>query len=336
MAMDAVKQSANYHDLASLDELRSAAQKDPNKALKQVASQFESLFMQMLMKQMRKSNELFESDTPLNNRHTQTYRDMHDNQMALELSSSGALGLADLIVAQLDPAAANVTPASVLRGGQNIDLQQRSLNASDTTGKNIAQSTSVTAASSKTLEKDNASAAVSEKAEEAAAISRQSFASPGEFIQAILPVAKKLAADKGIEPMAIVAQAALESGWGKKVIANSDGSSSYNLFGIKADNRWQGDKAVVNTLEYRNGQANQERAAFRSYDSFEDSVKDYLSFVEGPRYQQALANGMDAKQYAKELQAAGYATDPQYANKIGQILDGKHFAEFSQQAVEGE
>ncbi|GDY27940.1 flagellar rod assembly protein/muramidase FlgJ [Agarivorans sp. Toyoura001] len=336
MTMDAVKQSANYHDLASLDELRSAAQKDPDKALKQVASQFESLFMQMLMKQMRKSNELFESDTPLNNRHTQTYRDMHDNQMALELSSSGALGLADLIVAQLDPAAANVTPASVLRGGQNIDLQQRSLNALATDGKNIAVSTSVTAAISKPLVKDSVSEPIKDEVAKPAAIKRQGFSSPSEFIEAILPVAKKWAADKGIEPMAIVAQAALESGWGKKVIANGDGSSSHNLFGIKADSRWQGDKAVVNTLEYRNGQAQQERAAFRSYDSFEESVKDYLSFVEGPRYQEALAKGMDAKQYAKELQAAGYATDPQYANKIGQILDSRHFSEFRDTQVVGE
>ncbi len=336
MVMDAVKQSANYHDLASLDELRSAAQKDPNKALKQVASQFESLFMQMLMKQMRKSNALFETDSPLNNRHTQTYRDMHDNQMALELSSSGALGLADLIVAQLNPSAANMTPASVLRGGQNIDLQKRSSQAESENGKNIALSTKVTAEESKTLAKPQNQRADSESAASITAEQRQSFATPAAFIETILPVAKKWAVEKGIEPLAIVAQAALESGWGKKVIANRDGSSSYNLFGIKADSRWQGDKAVVNTLEYRDGQARREQAAFRSYSSFEESVKDYLSFVEGPRYQQALAQGHDAKQYAKELQAAGYATDPHYANKISQILDSQHFSEFCDEPVEGE
>lgn len=336
MAMDAVKQSANYHDLASLDELRSAAQKDPNKALKQVASQFESLFMQMLMKQMRKSNALFESDSPLNNRHTQTYRDMHDNQMALELSSSGALGLADLIVAQLNPAAANMTPASVLRGGQNIDLQKRSSLAESENGKNIAVSTKVTADESKTLAKTSKLEASPEIEASLSSEKGQSFASPAAFIEAMLPVAKKWAAEKGIEPLAIVAQAALESGWGKKVIANRDGSSSYNLFGIKADSRWQGDKAVVNTLEYRGGQARREQAAFRSYASFEESVKDYLSFVEGPRYQQALAQGHDAKQYAKELQAAGYATDPQYANKISQILDSQHFSAYRNEPVEGE
>ncbi|MGY5449764.1 flagellar assembly peptidoglycan hydrolase FlgJ [Agarivorans sp. MS3-6] len=336
MTMDAVKQSANYHDLASLDELRSSAQKDPNKALNQVASQFEAMFMQMLLKQMRKSNALFENDSPLNNRHTQTYRDMHDNQMALELSSSGALGLADLIVAQLNPAAANMTPASVLRGGQNIDLEQRALDAKSSVGKEIAVSTSVTAAVKETLDKVSINRDSLEKPQQVDAAKGQSFATPSEFIETLLPIAKKWAVDKGIEPMAIVAQAALESGWGKKVIANNDGTSSHNLFGIKADKRWQGDKAVVNTLEYRDGQAKQERAAFRSYDSFEESVKDYLSFVEGPRYQQAVANGMDAKRYAAELQNAGYATDPQYANKIGQILDSRHFSDFRRSDVEGE
>ncbi|WP_432467970.1 flagellar assembly peptidoglycan hydrolase FlgJ [Agarivorans sp. Z349TD_8] len=336
MAMDAVKQSANYNDLASLDELRSAAQKDPNKALKQVANQFEALFMQMLLKQMRKSNAAFESDSPLNNRHTQTYRDMHDSQMALELSSSGALGLADLIVAQLNPSAANITPASVLRGGQEIDLTARSLEQPSALGKDIAVSTHVTAASSETLEKTHANLDIDSNQTGSESSERQTFATPKEFIETLLPLAKKLAVDKGVEPMAIVAQAALESGWGKKVITNHDGTSSYNLFGIKADRRWQGDKAMVNTLEFRGGQARQERAAFRAYDSYEASVKDYLSFIDGPRYQQALANGMDAKQYARELQAAGYATDPQYASKISQILDGQHFDDYRNTLVEGE
>ena len=121
----------------------------------------------------------------------------------------------------------------------------------------------------------------------------------------------------------LIAQAALETGWGKAVTRHDDGSSSYNLFNIKADRRWDGPSVTKQTLEYRNGIAGREQAQFRAYDSFADSFNDYVDFItRQPRYQQALQHGGDAATFADELQRAGYATDPAYARKIKRIMDG--------------
>jgi flagellar protein FlgJ len=343
-------QADSYHDLGALDDLRAKAQKDPSQALKQVASQFEAMFMQMLLKQMRKSNAAFETDTPFNNSKTQTYRDMHDNQMAMNLSQNGSLGLADLIVAQLDPSAKNIIPASAVRSGSNLSdrfktsqsgigamLQAQTDENSENkvgfslldakAGKSFALSSSVSALNSQTLEKKLEFSVPSKKTVATPPEApRQTFASPGEFIDTMLPIAKRVAAPAGIEPLALVAQAALETGWGKKVISHRDGNSSHNLFGIKADQRWSGERASVDTLEYRDGVARKEKAAFRSYNSFEECMQDYVSFVSNPRYAKALENGDDAGRYAQELQQAGYATDPNYAHKIESILDSDWFA----------
>lgn len=333
---------SSYHDLGALDDLRAVAQKDQGKALKQVASQFEAMFMQMLMKQMRQSNAAFETDSPLNNSKTQNYRDMYDNQMALDLSQTGSLGLADLIVSQLDPDSAQITPASVLRTQGNFSDSFKTLGASQEPSieslsselkhegldfsrynprmaNTIPVSDIISAPSNFSLDKS------SDKAVDKNAVvgseNGQSFASPQQFIDTILPLAKRIAVPAGIEPLALVAQSALETGWGKKVIRQEDGSSSYNLFGIKADSRWDGEKTTVGTLEYKDGLPSKQKSDFRSYDGYESSMKDYVNFVQGPRYSEALANGGDPVQYANELQRAGYATDPEYANKIEAILN---------------
>lgn len=128
---------ASYYDLKGLDELRKNAQKDEKGALKQVAKQFESIFMQTLLKQMRKANAAFESDSPLNNRHTQQYRDMYDQQLALNLSESGTLGFADLIVEQLDPNS-DVIPASQLHNHRLNGVKKYENLSTKMTPKNIA------------------------------------------------------------------------------------------------------------------------------------------------------------------------------------------------------
>jgi flagellar protein FlgJ len=137
-----------------------------------------------------------------------------------------------------------------------------------------------------------------------------------------LPAAEKAAAQLKLAPEALLAQAALETGWGKHVMRHADGSSSHNLFGIKAGGRWDGDKVRVATLEYRDGVAMRTREDFRAYDSWEESFQDYVRFVSGnPRYAEALQASSDAGTYFERLQAAGYATDPAYAEKINRILD---------------
>jgi flagellar protein FlgJ len=151
---------------------------------------------------------------------------------------------------------------------------------------------------------------------------------PVAFIQSLLPAAQQAAAKLGLEPLALIAQAALETGWGQRMFKNTTGQNSNNLFGIKAQANWQGQVAVVDTLEYREGVAQKEKARFRSYESAEQSLHDYVDLIQSnPRYQAALSVASDTKAYFQRLQAAGYATDPNYAQKILSVLEGNSFKE---------
>jgi len=152
------------------------------------------------------------------------------------------------------------------------------------------------------------------------------FESPDEFVENLWPHAQQAAEKLGVNPKAILAQAALETGWGKYPIAKENGAASFNLFGIKADGRWSGDRAVVNTLEFRDGVAKREKAAFRAYDSFGQSFDDYANFLSSSeRYKDALQSGDDASMFAASLQKGGYATDPKYSEKIDSILSSQWF-----------
>ena len=149
---------------------------------------------------------------------------------------------------------------------------------------------------------------------------KKAFADSDEFVATMLPMAEQAAKRIGIDPRYLVAQAALETGWGKSVMRNSDGSSSHNLFGIKATGSWQGEQARAITSEFRDGQFVKETAAFRSYDSYQDSFHDLVSLLQGnSRYQDAVKAADKPEQFVRELQKAGYATDPNYASKISQI-----------------
>jgi peptidoglycan hydrolase FlgJ len=144
-----------------------------------------------------------------------------------------------------------------------------------------------------------------------------------EFVRTILPAARQAARQLGLEPLALVAQAALETGWGQRMFKAADGRESFNLFGIKAHSGWQGDVAVVDTLEYRQGIPRQEKAKFRVYDSLQAGLQDYVDFIrQQPRYQDAVAVSSNTANYFQQLQAAGYATDPNYAQKILQVMNG--------------
>ncbi|MGB5954357.1 flagellar assembly peptidoglycan hydrolase FlgJ [Pseudomonas sp.] len=149
---------------------------------------------------------------------------------------------------------------------------------------------------------------------------KKAFADSDEFVATMLPMAEQAAKRIGIDPRYLVAQAALETGWGKSVMRNSDGSSSHNLFGIKATGSWQGEQARAITSEFRDGQFVKETAAFRSYDSYQDSFHDLVSLLQSnSRYQDAVKAADKPEQFVRELQKAGYATDPNYASKISQI-----------------
>ena len=149
---------------------------------------------------------------------------------------------------------------------------------------------------------------------------KKAFSSQDEFVATMLPMAKAAAARIGVDPKYLVAQAALETGWGKSVMRAEDGSSSHNLFGIKAGQSWQGGQARAITSEFRDGAMVKETAQFRSYDSYQDSFHDLVTLLQSnDRYKEVVKSADNPEQFARELQKAGYATDPDYASKISQI-----------------
>ena len=309
----------NYYDLNELNKLRSAAPDDKS-ALRAAAKQFESIFTQMLLSSMRKASDVLESDSPFNSQSSKFYRDMQDKQMVMDLADNGGLGLTDIIVEQLSGTSESYKPSSIVRPDANLDGMGRNLDSNrSSNGINKAEQIG--------QPKD---------VEQAKESKSQLFDSPKAFVESLLPVAEKALKGTPLEPMMVVAQAALETGWGKKIMNKGDGSSSFNLFGIKADNRWQGEKANVQTLEFRGGVAQKEQANFRAYGSLEESIKDYANFVtKSDRYSEAVKNADNAPKYFDSLQKAGYATDPQYANKVLGILKGEHFNETAKNPMTG-
>lgn len=270
--------SGVYTDFQGLARLRSQAAANAPAALKEVGRQFESLFIGMMLKSMREASP---GDPLFGNQEASTYRDLFDKQVSQDLAARGGLGLAEMIVRQLQTRV-DAAPASAASPAPE-GAPSASAGASDT--------------------------------------------SPTAFVQALWPEAARAAKAIGVAPEVLVAQAALETGWGRNVIRGADGGSSNNLFGIKAGADWQGATVEVPTVEYRDGVAVTEQARFRAYDSPAASIDDYVNYIQShPRYREALAQGGDPQSYATELQRAGYATDPRYAEKIQGVLGGEVLA----------
>jgi flagellar protein FlgJ len=353
----------SYTDINSMSELKAGSKANSPENMQRVAEQFESLFMNMMVKSMRDANQAFAAGNPLNTPQTKFYQDMYDNQMSVHLSEKQGLGLADVMMRQLSPEKTPAASGGALErpalksdlsaAAQNSNMagglpDHSALLAKRRLGFSLSHAASQTALAGNAGGPASATAATPMQTEPsqswqplramqgvarnqpttAEAIAQAAPAGPGptrfanssEFVQAMLPMAEKAAARLGVDPHYLVAQAALETGWGKSIIKQPDGSNSHNLFGIKAHGGWQGESASVMTHEYRDGVKGQERASFRSYASFEQSFDDYVSFLEGNgRYKQALARTENPDTFFRELQQAGYATDPQYARKVSQI-----------------
>ena len=153
------------------------------------------------------------------------------------------------------------------------------------------------------------------------------FNNPIEFVKALWPMAEKIAQSMGMDPKILVAQAALETGWGKHISKDDEGKPSYNLFNIKADKQWDKGSVVTHTVEYEEGVAVKKHESFRQYKNFEESFQDYASFIaSNPRYEKAINNTTNPEGYVNKLQQAGYATDPKYADKIMRIYHGDQLA----------
>lgn len=298
-----------YTDVRGLQNLKTEDNQDA--ALQKIAQQFESMFLHEMLKSMRKANEAFEEDSLMNGGDTGFYRDMYDQQLSLSLAQKGT-GLADSIYRQLQSQYASKSSVDQVAGEPANHLSKVIRNVQpNLSAKSAAATTATTTTTTEPQPK------VSPTAEASQIPVAGTFESARDFVNAVLPHAKAAAQALGVNPLLLTAQAALETGWGKFVIRDGSGTSTHNLFNIKADSRWSGERAQVNTLEYQNGVAVKERAQFRSYGSFAESFLDYVAFLKNnPRYEQSLAVAGADEEFVAGLQRAGYATDPQYAQKV--------------------
>lgn len=296
--------ATTYTDFQGLDSLKASARAQTPAAKAEAAKQFEALFIQMMLKSMREAtphNSLFGSSQE------RLYQGLYDHQIALNLAQGQGIGLRSMIEKALGStgtAASGVSTAAAV--AQRAGAAHAPAPAAAAQGSGIRSRGSA--------------------AQTPTGVTDWPPASPQAFVNAVMPYARAAAQKLGVSPAVLVAQAALETGWGKHVPAGANGASSNNMFGIKAGQDWGGRQVKVPTVEYRDGVATRERASFRAYPSIAASFADYAKMIsQHPRYQQALAKAGDPAGYLSGLQRAGYATDPAYAAKVGEILGRDEF-----------
>ncbi|MCD9045743.1 flagellar assembly peptidoglycan hydrolase FlgJ [Luteimonas sp. MHLX1A] len=333
------------------------AQRHDAARIDQVAREFEGVFAQMMIKSMRDASfgdALFPGENQL-------YRDLYDQRLAKSLTEGEGLGLAKVIARQLgggadpataldtglQPAAVPALPLPAAAPVHRLDALPESLNVQaldmiagrDTSASEPAARSPMDALVERLMQQaqpamdalGNAAQAVGDAVgrvpaalEAASRNVAEQFGprSPEGFVASIWGHAQQAARELGVDARALVAQAALETGWGRRMIQRGDGNTANNLFGIKATG-WKGERAAATTHEYSNGVRHTERADFRAYGSPAESFADYVRMIKhNPRYRQALESGGDVRRFASALQQAGYATDPRYADKISSIANG--------------
>ncbi len=278
--------------------------------LEHAAQQLEAQFAQMLVKSMRSAS----FGDPLMGDNS-TYRDMYDQQLSRELAKGRGLGLAPMIVQQLERSTGATGNTGVVtpEGGFPLDPATSGMSLSLTPSSDGVSMPGVAAPALPRVETPAADCDPNAKLD---------CSSPEAFVRSVWPHAQRTAQELGVSPKALVAQAALETGWGRRLANREGGATSHNLFGIKAGSRWGGDRVNATTHEYVGGTRVSERADFRAYGSVGASFDDYARLLNNPRYAQARAAGNDTRQFAQALQSAGYATDPAYAAKINAIAEG--------------
>jgi flagellar protein FlgJ len=285
--------------------------KNPQEGLKAAAQQFETLFLQMVMKSMR---DAVPQDGLFNSDQSRFYTGMLDQQMAQNLATSGkGVGFARLIEQQLGRNIPGAEALSAPAEAANAAGNALPLNASD--GRHLNYKTVLGS-----LPTSAAYAVIDWRhgwhcQHEAPATSK-------EFVNRVWPHAVEVSRSTGIPPQFLVAHSALESGWGKSEIRQADGSSSHNLFGIKAGKNWTGPTVEATTTEYVNGQPQQVVERFRAYASYEESFRDYANLLRNNSRYSAVIGSQSGTEFAKGLQQAGYATDPMYADKLSRIING--------------
>lgn len=288
-------------DARSLEVLKRVARQDPQSGLKAAAKQLEGLFVQMMLKSMRQATPkggLFDSQQ------SEMFTTMLDQQVAESVASQGKLGFAESMLKSLGGNGNNMGPAK--NGTPLVNDLQRQIFARFSDSPLQAVNRAITDKSGEeTHVDDHATGPVRDNA---------------SFIARMSAPAMEVAEKSGIPHQLIIAQAALESGWGNREIPTSTGAPSHNLFGIKATPDWKGATTEIMTTEYINGVRTKIKAAFRVYNSYYEGLSDYTSLLmRDPRYEKVLQS-KSAEMGAQALQTGGYATDPQYANKLISII----------------
>lgn len=310
--------SLNSLDPRAFADLKRLARDDNSpETLRAAAKQFEAVFMQMVFKAMREATP---SESMFDNEQTRLFQQLHDQQVATDLSTRGnGMGLADVIYRQLGGEALERAKQDTSHittgpdGRQYFDLA------------NVPRRAAIPAARLRPAE--NLAAPAAEIAAGAAANNAVSAASPasvpervGNFVRKVWNDAVEAGRGLGVPAHFVVAQAALETGWGRAELRRSDGTPSYNLFNIKAGANWKGDVVELPVTEYANGRAHTENARFRAYGSYAEAFRDYVSLLrDNPRYAGAIGKA-DARAFADGLATGGYATDPQYADKLVRVI----------------
>ena len=276
----------------SLDRLKfQASQNGGKESLKAAAQQFESYFLQMMLRSMRQT---LSQDGPFDSQETRMFSEMFDQQVAQSISQSKGLGLADMLVQQMQ----------LSLEGQGIKTEARPYNLPSVIKEAKAVMTSAA---------ETASPAVTAAVSEAG--------SPRNFVNALWPHAVDAAAELGVSPHVLLAQAALETGWGKHVLKGADGTDSNNLFNIKAGSSWNGRTVAKEVTEYINGKAVKSVETFRAYDTPAEAFADYSRLLStNPRYAGVL--NQDAEGFINGLRQGGFATDPGYGDKLRRIIGG--------------
>lgn len=342
---DPFKTAGVYTDLHNLNSIKVQAQKDEGAALKEVARQFESMFVNMMMKSMRDANKVFEEGNLLKSNESEFYQQMFDNQLALTLAQGKGIGLAESLYQQMsanygikEETESEPRKPKTIQDYPRTEQIQRAVRMVDAMVE-IDRLVQEKPAPDPIIDTpDERDFAHWQPIIESAATNASSepgdgnlplvnsmpleFKTPEEFVEALYPIARKVEAETGMDARFLLAQSALETGWGKHMITGSQSEPSFNLFGIKADTRWMGDKVNITTTEFRDNTPVKEKAAFRAYAGYEHSFRDYVDFLKNnPRYKDATQYFSKPEDLARELQDAGYATDPAYSAKIQRIFN---------------
>ncbi len=317
-------------DSRGLDDLKRSANQSPDKALQAVATQFEALFMNMILKTMRES---LPKDGLMSSGAGDTYTGMLDQQLSQTLAGkSGGSGLAAMLVKQLSRNHSAANPASpvaspntstgaasrpIAEGAQSGNMRSGTINRIQLP----PAANAAAPARDAMLAEPAASPAVADAA--AAGKSNGVAALKREFVTRLAAHAKEAEQKTGVPAKFMIGQAALESGWGKHEIRHQDGQPAFNLFGIKATGNWQGATVNVTTTEFVNGVAKKVVEKFRAYASYAEGFADYAKVIaDNPRYAKVMkAAETGVAGFAQGLQLAGYATDPAYAAKVTRVIN---------------